>query len=154
MLLGLSTINYKGGTLWMLVSPVVLHIKTHTHTHTKQKKPIWAPRTWEKWKTICKSHNEIQLSRVFVQKWLDKTCLQRNVSQPWSAITSQTKSNIQQCDFPNLRQVTCYGQSVKTPRSYALTLTGSADAQVSQIGSKISGTIGATQGWECGFLRI
>lgn len=63
-------------------------------------------------------------------------------------------SIIQQRDFHAVKQVTYYGQSVKTPQNRDLTLTGSADAQVSQIGSKISGTIGATQGWECGFLRI
>ena len=63
-------------------------------------------------------------------------------------------SNIQQCNFHNLRQATYYGQSAETPGSSDLTLTGSADAQVSQIGSEISGTIGATQGWEGGFLRI
>lgn len=47
--------------------------------------------------------------------------------------------------FHNFREVTS---------CCALTLAGSADAQVSQVGSEIPGAVGAAQGWECGFLGI
>lgn len=62
--------------------------------------------------------------------------------------------NVQQSNFHHLSQVTRYGRCVGAVWRQDLTRTGSADAQVSQVGSEISGTVGATQGWECGFLRI